>query len=148
MKINLAPAAVKQNAAARAEPRRDGEQEYGASRLIIAPGPYFIVRSGNTAVEKGRYAGIDLGKRTRETAVITRTGKADALGDLEPEEKRVFYQGKTPPEGRLKLYGKLKTGDKACLEAEKAAGCRARALNARHLPVICAAGKEDALKLA
>jgi hypothetical protein len=60
-----------------------------------------------------------LGKRTRETAVIARTGKA--LGDLEPcgnrLEKTVFYQGKTPPEGRLKLYGKLKAGDKACLEA-------------------------------
>jgi hypothetical protein len=36
-------------------------------------------------VEKGRFVGIDIGKRTWETAVITRSGrmKKNAFGDSE-----------------------------------------------------------------
>jgi hypothetical protein len=47
------------------------------------------------AGEQGRYGGIDPGKRTRETAIITRTGKfkVTAQGDQEPEEKTVFFKG-------------------------------------------------------
>jgi predicted NBD/HSP70 family sugar kinase len=40
-------------------------------------------------VEQGRYVGIDLGKRTWEMAIITRSGKfrTNEQGDREPEEK-------------------------------------------------------------
>jgi transposase len=116
-------------------------------------------------VEKGRYVGIDLGKRTWEMAIVTRTGKfkVNAQGDMEPEEKTAFFKGTTSAEGRVKLYGKLEAGDKVALEAgnlafimtkelEKAAGCRVRVLNAHHLPIIYATDaktdKEDSLKLA
>jgi DNA topoisomerase IA len=69
-------------------------------------------------VEQGRSVGIDLGKRTWEMAIITRTGKfkTNERGDREPEEKTVFYKGVTTAEGRLKLYEKLEAGDKAALE--------------------------------
>jgi hypothetical protein len=55
------------------------------------------------AVEKGRYAGIDLGKRTLETAVITRTGKytVNTPEDAEPEERARFFKGETTAEGPL-----------------------------------------------
>jgi transposase len=116
-------------------------------------------------VEKGRYVGLDLGKRTWEMAIISRTGKVrtTAQGDAEPEEKTTFYKGKTTVEGRLALYGKLRAGDKVALEAgnlafimakemEKAVGCQVRVLNAHHLPIIYATDKktdkEDAMKLA
>jgi transposase len=116
-------------------------------------------------VEQGRYVGIDLGKRTWEMAIITRTGKfkTTAEGDKEPEEKTVFFKGATTAEGRLKLYEKLEAGDKVSLEAgnlafimakelEKGVGCMVRVLNAHHLPIIYETDKktdkEDALKLA
>ena len=96
-------------------------------------------------VEQGRYVGIDLGKRTWETAIITRSGKfkTNAQGDAEAEEKTTRHQGTTAAEGRLKLYGKLEAGDKVALEAgnpafimakelEKAAGCQVRVLNPSH----------------
>jgi transposase len=116
-------------------------------------------------VEQGRYVGIDLGKRTWEMAIITRTGKfkVTAQGDQEPEEKTVFFKGTTTAEGRMKLYEKLEAGDKVSLEAgnlafimakelEKVVGCQVRVLNAHHLPIIYGTDKktdkEDALKLA
>jgi transposase len=116
-------------------------------------------------VEQGRYVGIDLGKRTWEMAIITRTGKfrMNEQGDAEPEEKTTRYNGVTTCEGRVKLYGKLEAGDKVALEAgnlafimakelEKAVGCQVRVLNPSHLAVIYATDKktdkEDALKLA
>jgi len=37
---------------------------------IIAPGPDFILRSGKMEVEKRRYVGIVLGKRTYEMAIV------------------------------------------------------------------------------
>jgi hypothetical protein len=93
-------------------------------------------------VEQGRYVGIDLGKRTWEMAIITRSGKfkMNAQGDAEVEEKMTRYKGTTTAEGRLKLYGKLEAGDKVALEAgnlafimakemEKAVGCQVRVLN-------------------
>jgi transposase len=116
-------------------------------------------------VEQGRYVGIDLGKRTWELAIITRSGKfkVTAQGDAEPEERTSRCKGTTTAEGRLKLYAQLRPGDKVALEAgnlafivakelEKAVGCQTRVLNARHLPIIYATDKktdkEDALKLA
>jgi transposase len=116
-------------------------------------------------VEKGRYVGIDIGKRTWEMAIITRTGKfrTNEQGDVEPEEKTTRYSGRTSAEGRVKLYGKLEAGDKVALEAGnlafimakemgKAVGCQVRVLNPSHLAVIYATDKktdkEDALKLA
>jgi transposase len=116
-------------------------------------------------VEQGRYVGIDLGKRSWEAAIITRSGKfkVNGQGDAEPEEKTVRYKGSTAAEGRIKLYKLLKAGDKVCLEAgnlafiiakelEKAVGCRVRVLNPHRLAVIYATDKktdkEDALKLA
>jgi transposase len=115
--------------------------------------------------EKRRYVGIDLGKRTWELAIITRSGKfkMNAQGDAEVEEKMTRHQGTTTAEGRLKLYGKLEAGDKVALEAgnlafmmakelAKAVGCQVRVLNASHLPIIYATDKktdkEDAMKLA
>jgi hypothetical protein len=117
------------------------------------------------AVAKGRYAGIDLGKRTWEMAIITRSGKfkVNRQGDAEPEEKVARFSGPAMAEGRLKLYEKLEAGDKAALEAgnmafimakemEKIAGCQERVLNPHNLAVIYATDKktdkEDALKLA
>jgi hypothetical protein len=117
------------------------------------------------SVAKGRYAGIDLGKRTREMAVITRNGKfkVNAQGDAELEEKTARYSGPATAEGRLKRYKLLEAGDKAALEAgnmafimakemEKIAGCQTRVLNPHRLAVIYATDKktdrEDALKLA
>jgi transposase len=116
-------------------------------------------------VEQGRSVGIDLGKRTWEMAIITRTGKfkTNEQGDREPEEKTVFFKGVTTAEGRLKLYEKLEAGDKVALETgnlafimakemEKAVGCQVRVLNSHHLPIIYGTDKktdkEDALKLA
>jgi transposase len=98
-------------------------------------------------------------------AIVTRTGKykVNAQGDAEPEERTVFSKGTTTAEGRLKLYGKLRQGDKVAFEAgnlafiiakelEQAVGCRIRVLNAAHLPIIYATDKktdkEDSLKLA
>jgi hypothetical protein len=71
------------------------------------------------AVQKGRYAGIDLGKRTWEMAIITRNGKfkTNEQGDAEPEEKVTRFSGRTAAEGRLKLYEKLEARDKVALEA-------------------------------
>ena len=114
-------------------------------------------------VEQGRYVGIDLGKRSWEMAIITRTGKfrTNEQGDREPEETVSRYHGATTPEGRLALYGKLEAGDKVALEAgnlafiiakelEKAVGCRTVVLNPSRLAVIYASDKktdkEDALK--
>jgi hypothetical protein len=116
-------------------------------------------------VEKGRYVGIDLGKRTWEMAIITRSGKfkTNEQGDAEPEEKTTRYSGRTTAEGRLQLYGKLEAGDKVALEAGnlafimakelgKVVGCSVRALNPHRLAIIYATDKktdkEDALKLA
>jgi transposase len=116
-------------------------------------------------VEHGRYVGIDLGKRTWEMAIITRSGKfrTNEQGDVEPEEKTARYHGTTTAEGRVKLYGKLEAGDKVALEAgnlafimakelEKAVGCRVRVLNPGRLAIIYATDKktdkEDAMKLA
>jgi hypothetical protein len=58
------------------------------------------------AVEKVRYAGLDLGKRTWEMAVIIQSGKfkVNEQGDAEPEEKTVRYSRSTAAEGRLKRY--------------------------------------------
>jgi transposase len=116
-------------------------------------------------VEQGRYAGIDLGKRSWEMAVITRSGKCrrNEQGDLEPEERTTFHRGATTAEGRLKLYKLLKAGDKVAVETgnlaflmakemDRAVGCRVRVLSSHHLPVIYATDKktdkEDSLKLA
>jgi transposase len=116
-------------------------------------------------VEQGRYVGIDLGKRSWEMAVITRSGKCrrNEQGDLEPEERTAFYRGTMTAEGRLKLYKLLKAGDKVVVETgnlaflmakelERAAGCRVRVLSSHHLPIIYATDKktdkEDSLKLA
>jgi transposase len=116
-------------------------------------------------VEKRRYVGIDLGKRTWEMAIVRRTGKMvkTATGDLEPEEKIKLYKGVTMAEGRMKLYEKLEAGDKVALEAgnlafivakeiERGVGSAVRVLNAAHLPIIYATDsktdKIDALKLA
>jgi transposase len=112
-------------------------------------------------VEKGRYAGIDLGKRTWEMAVITRTGKLRKDGG--PVEKVMRFHGRTTAEGRLRLYSKLEAGDKVAFEAGnlafimakeigKTAGCTIRVLNPSKLAVIYASAKktdrEDAMKLA
>jgi transposase len=116
-------------------------------------------------VEQGRYVGIDLGKRTWEMAIITRSGKfkTNEQGDAEPEEKTTRYKGSTTAEGRVKLYGKLESGDKVVLEAGnlafmmaketgKAVGCQVRVLNPHRLAIIYATDKktdkEDAVKLA
>jgi transposase len=116
-------------------------------------------------VAKGRYIGIDLGKRSWEMAIITRSGKfrVNEQGDAEPEEKTTRYSGRTTAEGRLQLYGKLEAGDKVALEAgnlafimakeiAKVVGCRVRVLNPHRLAIIYATDKktdkEDALKLA
>ena len=109
-------------------------------------------------VVQGRYVGIDLGKRTWEMAIITRTGKftTNAQGDQEPEEKTVLFNGVTTAEGRLKLYEKLGAGDKVALEAgnmafimakemEKVVGCQVRVLNPHHLPIIYATDKKTRL---
>jgi transposase len=132
---------------------------------MIAPGPYFIIRSGKMKREKRRYVGIDLGKRTWVMIIVTRTGKLvkNEKGEEEPEEKTGFHQGKTSAEGRAKLYQKLRKADKVALEAgnlaflmakemEQAVGCEIRVLNPSHLPIIYKTDKktdrEDALKLA
>jgi hypothetical protein len=39
-------------------------------------------------------------------------------GDAEPEEKAARFSGPAEAEGRLKLYEKLKAGDKVALEAD------------------------------
>jgi transposase len=112
-------------------------------------------------VEKGRYVGIDLGKRTWEMAVITRTGKLRRDGN--PAEKVTRFHGRTAAEGRLGLYAKLEAGDKVALETGnlafimakelgKTAGCTTRVPNPSKLAVTCASTKktdrEDAMKLA
>jgi hypothetical protein len=72
------------------------------------------------AMEEGRYAGIDPGKRIWEIAAITRSGKfkANGPGDAEPEEKAARFSRPAAAEGRLKLYKLLKAGDKVALEAD------------------------------
>jgi transposase len=76
----------------------------------------------------------------------------------------VFHEGKTTVDGRVRLYGKLKAGDKIALEAgnlafimakeigKAVAGCAVRVLSPSHLPVIYLTDKktdkEDSLKLA
>jgi transposase len=100
---------------------------------------------------KRRYVGIDLGKRTYEMAIVDEKGKV------------TMSNGKTTVEGRQKLYGKLRSGDKVALEAGNlafiiakelaaAVGCEIRVLNPSHLQLIYGTmkktDKEDALKLA
>ena len=48
-------------------------------------------------VEQGRYAGIDVGKRTGVMAILTRSGKfrTNEQGDAVPEEKTTSFQGVT-----------------------------------------------------
>jgi transposase len=98
-----------------------------------------------------RYIGIDLGKRTYEMAIVVKGGKV------------TMSNGKTYPEGRQKLYGKLQPTDKVALEAgtlafimakeiESAVGCQVYVLNPYRLCIIYKSmkktDKEDALKLA
>jgi transposase len=98
--------------------------------------------------------------------IITRTGRMvkNEQGEEEAEEKSVFFKGTTTVAGRVKLYGKLREGDKIALEAgnlafivakeiEKAvAGCAVRVLSPHHLPEIYLTDKktdkEDSQKLA
>ena len=102
-------------------------------------------------VEKRRYVGIDLGKRTYEMAIVGKNGKV------------TMSNGRTTVEGRQNLYKKLTAQDKVALEAgnlsftmakelEKTVGCEIRVLNPSHLPLIYGTmkktDKEDALKLA
>jgi transposase len=101
--------------------------------------------------EKRRYVGIDLGKRTYSMAVV---GKKDTVN---------FSNGKTSPEGRISLCGKLEKTDMVALEAGNLAfelakeiidrvGCEVVVLNPGRLAIIWASvnktDKEDALKLA
>jgi hypothetical protein len=53
---------------------------------------------------KGRYVGIDLGKRTYTVAIVGKRGKV------------TMSNGKTTVEGRQALYNKLEAADKAALE--------------------------------
>jgi hypothetical protein len=55
---------------------------------IIAPDPYFKVRSGKMEEEKRRFVGIDLGKREYTMAIIGLN------------RKMRIYHGKTSPQGR------------------------------------------------
>jgi len=118
---------------------------------IVAPDPYFIVRSRKMKEKKTRFIGIDLGKRTYEMAI---TGKGI---------KVVMSNGKTSVEGRVRLYKKLHPTDRIALEAgtlafimakelEAAVGCKVYVLNPYRLSVIYKSmkktDKEDALKLA
>ena len=130
----------------------DREWEDGvANHPIIAPGPYFIVRSGKMEGRKRRFVGIDLGKREYTTAVIGKNGKT------------VIHQGKTSIQGRQGLYRLLEKSDKVALEAGNLAfimareimervGSEVRVLNSAKLPLIWDAptktDKEDAKKLA
>ncbi|MDR2094981.1 MAG: hypothetical protein LBP76_05615 [Treponema sp.] len=74
----------------------------------------FILRSGKTAAGKGRFIGIDAGKRKRDAAFVTRSGKVktDAYGDVEQVEKTDFAKGGATAEGLAKLYKKLPPADK------------------------------------
>jgi hypothetical protein len=56
-------------------------------------------------LEKGRYVGIDLSKRTWEMAIISRSGKlrTNEQGDMEPEEKTARYSRTTAEEGRVRV---------------------------------------------
>jgi len=98
-----------------------------------------------------RYIGIDLGKRTYEMAIVGKGGKVTKSN------------GKTCPEGRQRLYGKLQASDKVALEAGTLAfimakeiavsvGCQVYVLNPYRLCIIYKSmkktDKEDALKLA
>jgi transposase len=98
-----------------------------------------------------RYVGIDLGKRTYESAIVGNKGKVEKSN------------GKTTVAGRQGLYKKLRAGDKVALEAgnmafimakeiEAAVGCRVYVLNPCRLALIYGSmkktDKEDALKLA
>jgi len=98
-----------------------------------------------------RYVGVDLGKRTFQTAIVGKGGKA-TLGN-----------GKTDADGRVALYGKLRSDDLVALEAgnmafimakelEAAVGCKVYVLNPSQLAVIYRSmkktDKEDSLKLA
>jgi len=98
-----------------------------------------------------RFIGIDLGKRTYESAIVGKNGKV------------IKSNGKTSIAGRQALYKKLRPGDKVALEAggiafimakeiEAAVGCRVYVLNPSQLAVIYKSmkktDKEDCLKLA
>jgi transposase len=124
------------------------------TRPIIAPGPYFIVRSGKMKEQRKegtRYVGIDLGKRTYTAAIVGKGGKVEKSN------------GKTYVEGRRSLYKKLQAGDRVAIEAgnmaflmakeiEAAVGCRVYVLNPSQLALIYGSmkktDKEDSLKLA
>jgi len=120
---------------------------------IIAPGPYFIVRSGRIKEKKKavtRYVGIDLGKRTYEVAIVEKGGVKKS-------------NGKTFVAGRQALYKKLRPTDKVALEAgnmafiiakelEASVGCQVYVLNPGSLALIYGSmkktDKEDSMKLA
>jgi transposase len=130
----------------------DREWEDGvANHLTIAPGPYFIVRSGTMEEGKRRFVGIDVGKREYTMAIIGKNGKMS------------IHQGKTSTGGRQALYRLLEKTDKIALEAgnlafiiareiQERVGSEVRVLNAAKLPFIWDAptktDKEDAMKLA
>ena len=101
--------------------------------------------------EKGRFVGIDLGKREYTMAIIGKNGKTKD------------YHGKTSTQGRQALYRLLEKNNKVALEAGNLAfifayeiqekiGCEVRVLNSAKLPFIWDAptktDKEDARKLA
>jgi hypothetical protein len=125
----------KANCGCRGSPA-DREWEDGATNHpIIAPGPYFIIRSGIMEAEKRRYVGIDLGKREYTMAVIGKNGKTS------------IHHGKTSIQGRQGLYRLLEKGDKVALEAGnlafimareimERAGSEVRVLNSAKLPLI------------
>ena len=98
-----------------------------------------------------RHVGIDLGKRTYETATVGKGGKVQRSN------------GKTTPSGFASLMGKLRPGDKVAIEAGNlsfdlakaiiaTAGCKVYVLNTNKLALIYGSmkktDKEDALKLA
>jgi len=121
---------------------------------IIAPDPYFIIRSGEMEEKKKavtRFVGIDLGKKTYEVAIVGKGGKVSKSN------------GKTYPAARQALYNKLQPTDKVALEAgnlafifakeiEKTVGCKVYVLNPSNLALIYGSmkktDKEDSLKLA
>ncbi|GHV35808.1 hypothetical protein AGMMS4952_27960 [Spirochaetia bacterium] len=86
-------------------------------------------------LQKRRYVGLDLGKRTYEMAVIGKTGKVS------------HSNGRTSIEGRRALYQKLEATDKVAIEAGNLAfimakeiiaqvGCEVVVLNASKLALI------------
>jgi transposase len=102
-------------------------------------------------VEKQRYVGLDLGKRTHQDAFVEENGKT------------VFSNGVNTADGRQALYKKLKRNDTVAIEAgnmafimakeiAKTVGCKVLILNPGNLAVIYRSmkktDKEDSLKLA